>query len=73
MEMTITARTVLEKLLDECENNSYMVFEAHENEGICYECGEIVDGVEPDATAYECPCCGESTVCGIENALFGIT
>jgi len=37
--------------------------------GICTECGEINDGVEPDAEGYLCSNCDEEAVTGIENAL----
>lgn len=38
--------------------------------GICLACGEIAeDGVECDATGYECECCGQHDVCGIEWAI----
>jgi hypothetical protein len=39
-------------------------------DGFCTTCKEITTcGVEPDARGYECECCGESTVYGIEEAL----
>jgi hypothetical protein len=34
------------------------------NQGFCLACGEIADGVEPDAAKYECECCGEPKVYG---------
>lgn len=37
--------------------------------GICLACGEIQDGVEPDARGYECDCCEKRRVYGIEEAL----
>lgn len=38
--------------------------------GVCLECGEIQeDGVEPDATEYECHFCEEFAVVGMEHAL----
>lgn len=33
-------------------------------QGFCLACGEVQDGVEPDAVRYECECCGESKVYG---------
>lgn len=40
--------------------------------GFCLACGEIADGVEPDARGYECECCGASRVYGAtEFALRG--
>lgn len=35
-----------------------------EGQGFCLACGEIVDGVEPDAVRYECEGCGEKKVYG---------
>ena len=40
-----------------------------EYSGICLNCEEYADGVEPDARNYECESCGESKVFGIEEAL----
>jgi hypothetical protein len=37
--------------------------------GVCLACGEFRDNTEPDAEEYECDCCGEYKVQGIENAL----
>lgn len=36
--------------------------------GICIECGELVDSVEPDAKKQRCDACGEYAVYGIEVA-----
>jgi hypothetical protein len=39
-------------------------------DGLCLSCGEWSSGgVEPDAEDYECEVCGESAVCGTEQAL----
>jgi hypothetical protein len=35
--------------------------------GFCTQCGEEADGVEPDARAYECECCGSHAVYGAEE------
>ena len=35
--------------------------------GICYACGDIRDGCEPDAQRYECYSCGEHRVYGTEH------
>ena len=35
--------------------------------GFCLACGEFCDGVEPYACRYECDCCGEEKVYGIEQ------
>ena len=37
--------------------------------GVCLNCGEIADNVEPDASCYECYFCGRNKVCGLELAL----
>lgn len=39
------------------------------NEGICFACGEIQGGCEPDARLYECEACGEKQVYGIEETV----
>lgn len=33
-------------------------------QGACRHCGEIHDGVEPDATRYDCDACGDPAVYG---------
>lgn len=35
--------------------------------GMCLACGELADGVEPDARRYECECCGAHKVYGFEE------
>jgi hypothetical protein len=40
-----------------------------ENPGICIDCGEDADGVEPDAVACECEACGAFAVYGAEELL----
>lgn len=41
--------------------------------GFCVRCGTAQEDVEPDATRYECHCCGQSGVYGIEElALMGL-
>jgi|TARA_R100000664_G_C2714047_1_gene109833 predicted RNA-binding Zn-ribbon protein involved in translation (DUF1610 family) len=42
---------------------------ADSNEGLCMSCGEVQAGVEPDATKYECECCGEREVYGSQEGL----
>lgn len=49
-----------------------MESEDMENHGLCILCGEIADGVEPDAEKYLCPSCHCSTVYGIEDLLIRI-
>jgi hypothetical protein len=38
-------------------------------QGVCVECGELVDGCPPDARAYECEACKTPAVYGIDEAL----
>ncbi len=35
--------------------------------GFCMECGEVADGVEPDACGCECQSCGSPSVYGAEG------
>ena len=45
-----------------------------ENQGFCLACGEINDGVEPDAAKGECDGCGKYKVYGAaELVLMGLT
>ena len=37
--------------------------------GVCLNCCNEQDGVEPDAAGYECGACGEMTVMGAEEIL----
>lgn len=37
--------------------------------GVCLACGEIAEGVEPDARGYECDCCEKKKVYGLEEAV----
>lgn len=43
--------------------------EVLDNPGFCIRCGEEAEGVEPDATAYECDACGERGVYGAEELM----
>ena len=44
-----------------------------DNIGWCLACGEMAEGVEPDATRYECEGCGARKVYGLaELALMGL-
>ena len=38
-------------------------------EGMCMACGEVTEGVEPDARKYKCEVCGEREVYGAQDAL----
>ena len=43
------------------------------SEGFCLACGEVAEGVEPDARKYECEDCGAAKVYGGEElALMGL-
>lgn len=48
-----------EEFKEACENN----------QGICLECNEFQDCVEPDARNYLCDNCGKNEVYGMEEAL----
>ena len=37
------------------------------SEGFCLACGEVQDGVEPDARKYHCEACGALKVYGAEE------
>ena len=43
--------------------------EADDMCGICTACGEVADGVEPDARKYTCESCGENKVYGAGELL----
>lgn len=44
-----------------------------DQDGFCLACGNIQDGVEPDARKYTCECCGAPKVYGAEElALMGL-
>lgn len=40
--------------------------------GFCLSCGAETDGVEPDATGYQCHSCGKHEVSGAEEILLGM-
>lgn len=42
---------------------------SEESVGFCLACGEEAHGVEPDARRYECECCGEPKVYGLEELM----
>lgn len=41
----------------------------NEHPGGCTQCGEYAEGVEPDASGYECENCGADAVEGIDNLM----
>lgn len=40
-----------------------------EGGGFCLACGESIEGVEPDARRYTCPCCNAPKVYGAAELL----
>lgn len=40
-----------------------------DNPGFCTSCGHEHEGIEPDASDYDCEACGEPTVFGAEELL----
>jgi hypothetical protein len=44
-----------------------------DNPGFCIRCGAEAEGVEPDASRYECEACGEPGVYGAEDLLIRLT
>lgn len=40
-----------------------------DNLGLCIECHEIAEGVEPDARNYCCDACGAKAVYGLEELI----
>ena len=70
--MKLTYKEVLANLIAEYGNLEAAMAEGS-TEGICHNCGNIQDGVEPDAENYKCEDCGEDEVCGIEITLITMT
>ena len=60
-----TGNTLFRPLMTESELRDA----SEESQGFCVRCGEIADGVEPDATRYKCEGCGEYGVYGFEQLL----
>ena len=54
-----------ERIIDACNRREV----ALDNPGFCLSCGADADGVEPDASGYECEVCGEFAVAGAEEIL----
>lgn len=54
--------SILDLAMDELESGA-------ENAGICLSCRAVTSGVEPDASGYECPSCGEMRVAGCEEII----
>lgn len=58
MHSSITAERVIQAIQND------------DNTGFCRECGAEAQGVEPDATGYECEECGMMAVSGAEEFIF---
>lgn len=69
--MKTEASQVLYEILEESQDISQITDEYY-GCGICFECGDIRDGCEPDAEGYECHSCGEYSVYGIEMAFMSL-
>lgn len=65
------ASKVLYGILEENENFMQIIDEYY-GCGICFDCGDIRDGCEPDAEGYKCFNCGERAVYGIEIAFMSL-
>lgn len=69
----------MEKIISKTSGKAYFLpslaeIKAADDEycGFCLACGEVAEGVEPDARGYECECCGAPRVYGAaEFALRG--
>lgn len=72
VRMTDEARQELENLLEEFEGDMFALSEEYHNHGICYVCGNVQSGVEPDVEGYECNECSEHAVGGIELAMVNL-
>ena len=64
MRMSKIARRRMIDVMDRWESG-----EDFDTTGICFSCGELTEGVEPDAEEYECHDCNELVVFGIANAV----
>lgn len=51
--MKIHPDITLERVADACTRETW----GTDNPGFCMECGEEVDGCEPDARGYDCEVC----------------
>jgi len=55
------ASTHVDEIVTAVEEDNYL--------GFCASCGDLADGVEPDARNYTCGSCGEPAVFGAEELL----
>jgi hypothetical protein len=69
MQLSDAAQATLSEILDACDGNYSILCAEYDNQGLCLECGELADSVEPDATGYTCGACGAHSVTGLENAI----
>lgn len=69
MNISQTAQNSLNELLEEFDGDYFALCDEYSDQGICLECGDLADMVEPDATGYHCHSCGANSVSGIENAV----
>jgi hypothetical protein len=73
MNISEAAQQSLNEIIEECEGDYFALSEEYGNQGICLECGELADMVEPDAIGYHCDSCGADSVSGIENAILMVS
>jgi hypothetical protein len=45
------------------------IAETDNDAGFCIACGELAEGIEPDAHRYTCECCGAREVYGAEQLI----
>jgi hypothetical protein len=69
MNISETAQDSLNEILGECGGDYFALCEEYGNQGICLDCGDLADMVEPDAAGYHCESCGANSVAGIESAI----
>lgn len=50
--------------ISEIVEQAMCILEDDSNEGICLDCGNVQDSVEPDACDYKCEDCGAKKVMG---------
>lgn len=63
--MRIHESVTIERVTEAVERRHTML----EDPGFCVLCGAEAEGVEPDASRYECEACGELGVYGAEELL----
>ena len=58
--MKLPKGLTIEDVMEYCEDGTV---------GFCMSCGELADGVEPDAERYECDNCQNESVYGAEQII----